>query len=70
MARYVAVEQDGKVQVHMEGLSNYATLCGMDGDDPSVGQRPAEVDIGRRIDCPHCRDIFNQCKAYRRRDFA
>jgi hypothetical protein len=67
---YVAIEQDGKINVHAEGIvSNYATLCGMDGDDSKVGQRAAPLDIGARIDCPHCIALIREAKTYREKDF-
>jgi hypothetical protein len=70
MARYVAIEQDGVINVHASGVhSDYATICGMDGDDETVGQRPAPLQIGARINCPHCRSIIMAAKAYRNRDF-
>ena len=68
---YVAVEQDGMVEVHASGvIGDYATLCGMDGDDLSVGQRPAPIQIGARINCPYCIPIIRAAKKYRERDFA
>jgi hypothetical protein len=68
---YIAVEQDGVVEVHASGvIGDYATLCGMDGDDLSVGQRPAPLQIGARINCQHCILIIRTAKKYRERDFA
>jgi hypothetical protein len=73
MSRYVAIEQDGIVSVHASGEgigSDYASLCGMDGDDSVVGQRPAPLIVGARIDCPQCKMIIMAAKRYRSRDFA
>lgn len=70
MSRYIAIECDGIVQVHAEGLGSYATLCGLDGNDSKVGQKPATLLIGARIDCPTCIGIIQHAKKYRARDFA
>jgi len=69
MSKYVSIECDGVVQVHAVGLGNYATLCGLDGDDDGSGQRPANLLIGARINCPDCRAIIEAAKKYRARDF-
>lgn len=67
---YVAVESDGVVEVHLPAISdNYATLCGLDGDDSKVGQRPAVVPRGTKVNCPQCQAIFELCKSYSRKDF-
>jgi len=70
MSRYVAITIDGELTIHAQDTSgNYATLCGVDGDDPICGQYPAELPLGRRINCPHCRSIFDVTKKYRTSDF-
>lgn len=73
MSGYIAIECDGVVQVHANadgtGLP-YASLCGLDGNDSRVGQRPAGLIVGARIDCPQCRNLINAAKKYRARDFA
>jgi hypothetical protein len=67
---YVAIQQDGKTEVHAKNVNeNYATLCGMDGNDSKVGQRTVPLDIGARIDCPHCIAIIRHAKGYREKDF-
>lgn len=68
----VAVRLDGIVTVHMfGGLADYYTLCGLDGNDPAIGQEPADVPMnGRaRIDCPSCRAIWDIARSYSRKDF-
>ena len=70
MSKYVAIECDGKIEVHAAPVhDNYATLCGLDGDDSAVGQRPAPLQIGARIDCPTCKAIIRHAKLYGERDF-
>lgn len=67
---YVAIETEGKVNVHADGVvSNYATLCGLDGEDSKVEQRRVPLDIGARIDCPHCIGLIRTAKIYREKDF-
>lgn len=70
MSRYIAVMSDGVVEVHATGDGNYATLCGLDGYDDSVGQKVVPLDIGARITCQHCIQIILTAKKYGRRDFA
>jgi hypothetical protein len=65
----VAIRSEGRVEVHAEGIGNYATLCGLDGDDSAVGQEPAEVPPGARIDCATCRQVWDLCRGFRRVDF-
>lgn len=71
MSRFVAIECDGKVEVHAgppDG-SPYATLCGLDGDDSVAGQKPAALQIGARINCPQCRGVIYHSKTFRPCDF-
>ena len=72
--RFVGVKVDGVRQTHLpHPTENYATLCGLDGDDPStymdrtVDQRP--VKPGRVVDCNQCRMIFELCQEYSAKDF-
>lgn len=56
----VHTEEDG-LQWHLPGcISDYATLCGLDGDDPGVGQsmETATPPRGQKCNCPHCRAIW------------
>lgn len=72
MPGYVAIECSGHVEVHAEAGngSTYASLCGLDDHDPSVGLRRALLPVGARIDCPDCIAIIRQAKKYRSRDIA
>jgi hypothetical protein len=71
-SKYVAVESDGIVEVHLpaSATGNYLTLCGLDGDDSAVGQHPAEVPRGARVTCAGCRGIWQTAKQFRDSDFA
>lgn len=68
---YIAIEVDGKVEVHAAGhpTGNYDTLCGMEADDPGINHRPAGVIIGARINCADCIQIIRDAKKYCERDF-
>ena len=63
--RLVAVECDGQVEVHLPGAvgADYATLCGLDGDDDGAGQTPAEVPRGARVTCHSCIHIWRAARA-------
>ena len=68
---FVGVEVAGVKQTHLpHPTGQYATLCGMDRDDPdpSVAQRP--VSPGLAVDCNECRMIFVLCKRYGPKDFS
>lgn len=68
----VAINDRGTVGIHAPGglAGNYATLCGMDGNDPHIGQSPAKLPRGARIDCKHCFQIFQTARAMRWSDFS
>jgi hypothetical protein len=72
MSRFVAVEIDGTVGVRLpDALGNYETLCGLDGNDdsPGVGQSPASVPRGAKVDCPHCTAIWLTARKFKQSDF-
>lgn len=68
MSRFVAVEIDGQVGVHMpHETGNYATFCGLDGDD--YEQKPAKALKNARVDCPHCLAKWRWATEFRASDF-
>lgn len=70
-SKRVALMVDGALEIHAEDISGlYATLCGVDGDDPELEQYPAEMPKGKRITCKQCYRIFKACKDLRAADFA
>ena len=72
MNRFVAVLIDGELTIHLPDVSgNYATLCGIDGDDPdyTVNQIPACVPRGAKVNCRFCGKIFELAKLYSEDDF-
>lgn len=69
--KIVGVESDGVVEWHVVGVAgaDYITLCGLDGDDPGVGQRPViGVPRGTKIDCQECKHVWSGLRALKLRD--
>lgn len=59
--KIVGVILDGKETWHVVGVGggDYATLCGMDGNDSVVGQTGTiEPKRGQKIDCAQCKHIW------------
>lgn len=70
MDKYVAIEENGKIEIHARGIvTDHATLCGFDGDDPTEGQFPRELPEKAKIDCVYCQMIIKHVKKYTKRDF-
>jgi len=70
--KYVAIKSFGEISIHAHDASgNYATLCGLDGDDQGghVDQICVPVPKGRKIDCEQCKAIFLKAREYTKRDF-
>ncbi len=53
----IAVNIDGEVLIHIRniGPTDHVTLCGVDGTDETIGQRPATLPKDAKIDCNMCR---------------
>jgi len=57
----VTLAIDGVIDTHLpHHNSNYATLCGLDGDDPTLAQ-PAS---SSRVTCHDCRAMWEVCRRY------
>lgn len=70
MNRFVTVDIDGEIQTHLpHPTENYATLCGLDGDDSDHNTRQSIAEPGKQVDCQHCIAIFELCRRYRAKDF-
>jgi len=71
MSKRVATLIDGERQVHMVGgVSDYDTSCGIDMNDPTLGQFPENLSETKdKIDCSACLRIWQSAKAYRASDF-
>ena len=73
MNKYAAVEEEDGVRIHMPPHDgNYATLCGLDGNDwdEAANQRPAKVSLGANINCEDCKAIWQHVQKYKTGDFA
>ncbi len=67
-SKVVGVEVDGVVEWHIPGVggADYATLCGLDGDDPAIGQTGiVQAPRGTKIDCQECKSIWYGLRALR-----
>ena len=73
MNKYVGVLIDGELTVHAQPSAaggDFHTLCAVDANDDSVGHGGVvDVPRGKKIDCPHCRDIWEAAKQLRATDF-
>ena len=69
MSKKTAVVVDGVREVHMIGDGTYATLCGVDGDDPNAGQFMSTVNDHEKINCAACVRLWTACRAFSRGDF-
>lgn len=68
---FVAIKLDGKVEIHLPHWSgNYATACGLDGDDPDENQYPVVVPQGAKVNCKDCATIWSVMHRFRKSDFA
>ena len=73
MSEKIGIRVDGIVSVHLpDTTGNYATMCGLDGDDPNEQTRQEGVTISdsAKIDCVRCTAIWEVCGRYRASDFA
>jgi hypothetical protein len=68
MNRYPTVKCYDEAYSHIEDAvgADYVTLCGLDGDDPVVGQSTLEP--SSTVTCPHCINIWLHCRTVPRRD--
>ena len=70
--KLVAIVCDGELKIHIPGcINDYATICGLDGDDPTPGVQQSTVAVprGAKVDCEHCAMIWERCREYRKSAF-
>lgn len=67
--KYVAISTEGIVEVHAAGAGEYASLCGLDGNDPSIEQSIVPLPENQKINCSQCRLLWTQWKQYKESDF-
>lgn len=68
----IAINAEGKIEVHMKpkgAMSNHDTVCGLDAADPPDFYE-VPVPKNAKINCPHCWEMWNECKRFRRNDFS
>ena len=68
---YVAIKIGNEIDVHMapNGVSDYDTACGIDGDDEVLDQSVVPVPRGAKINCYACRSIWLAAQGYSSEDF-
>ena len=67
-SKFCAISTNGVIDVHATDVTgNYATLCGLDGDDshPDVQQKKVPMPRGGMISCPQCEAVIEHCRRYR-----
>jgi hypothetical protein len=70
-SRFVAVKSDDVTEIHLPPVNgNYATLCGLDGNDAEVGQFPVPVPVGAKVTCQECHALWLLVSTYKPSDFA
>ncbi len=71
-AKRIALEIDGLREIHAAASNNgnYATLCGLDGDDPGIGQQSGgTARPGEKINCHQCIGVWLAAKPYQTSSF-
>lgn len=66
MSEKVILTGSGEREIHVSDTTgNYATLCGLDGEENEIGI----LRKGEKINCHQCIAIWFKCKEYHVRDF-
>jgi len=62
--KMITISVFNEVDTHIIGISgDYATLCGMDGDDPDRGvQQLTLKETGGKITCRTCKQVWDTCR--------
>ena len=62
----VTVDNDGEVDTHITGhTGDYATLCGLDGDDSEMAVNQKTLDkTGLRVTCWTCKKMWEHCQKF------
>ena len=74
--RFVGVLMGGVKLTHLPApTAEYITLCGLAGDNDGYGIPDNQIEVqrivkaGRKVNCAHCRAIFEVCQKYTIKDF-
>lgn len=66
MSRFVSIECDGVIETHAApAVGEYATFCGLDGDDEGAGQRFNGAAPRGKVTCPDCIAMIRHAKTYK-----
>lgn len=74
MSKFIAISCDGTIETHATSgelmAGSYATLCGLDGDDPAPNVKQKIVPLHNRpkIDCAQCIAMIRHAKKYASHD--
>lgn len=57
----IKVSEGENIFVHIRNIggSDHVTMCGLDGDDPSIGLKTYELKRGDKMDCGMCRVYYD-----------
>ena len=67
----VALRVEGKTEIHaVDTNGNYATLCGVDGDDDLLEQESIDLPKRAAITCETCYSIYRLARELRASDFS
>lgn len=71
MKNRVRITCDDETLTHIAYTGEgYSTLCGLDGEDPGIGQFTIDRPKRGKIDCEHCARIAAEGRNWRKSDFA
>ena len=66
----ITIIVDGDPLTHIAGgLLDFATFCGLDGNDPAIGQLTVQTPVGAKVNCPDCKRLWEMAKPWRESDF-
>ena len=71
--KLVTIKCNGATETHLPHQNgNYATLCGMDGDDEEAGVNQATVRTPKyaKVNCQDCWDIWSVARQFDATTFA
>ncbi len=71
--KLVTIRCNGKTETHLPHHNgNYATLCGMDGDDDHyiVSQSTISTPKGAKVNCKDCFDVWDLAHQFHKNIFA
>jgi hypothetical protein len=70
MAEYWRTVIDKKTRVHLYGLGDSYTLCGLDtaGDDTVHDRQPEALEGKKRVTCEDCQQIISIVKGHLKKD--